>query len=129
MLDAARDLRLGPLRELELVEHVAGDAPVVVWVEQSAERPRRVAGRGQLLLAGLHAQRRGQLSKTQVERQQLHLDAPLMLLVGEGLADTVAERIERIGKSDLVVLVVGEAVPEAHRIDAAGLRTILTLAG
>src|SRR6202008_4757947 len=108
---------------------VAGAAPVVVRVEQAAERRRSVAGRSQLLLAGLQPKRGRQRGEAQVERQELHLDASLMLLVGAGLAHAVAERIERIGEPDLVVLVAGEAVPEAPRVAAPGYRAVLALAG
>ena len=86
-------------------------------------------GAVELLLARLHAERGGERREAQVERHQLHFDAAFMLLVGEGLAHAVARRIERIGKPELVVLVVGVAVPEAHGIDAVRLRAVLALAG
>ena len=67
VLDAAGDLRLGRVAELELVEDVAGDAGVAVGVPQSVERAARIvrARRGQLLMPGLHAERRRQRGKAQ----------------------------------------------------------------
>src|SRR5207302_7075276 len=59
------------------------------------------------------------------ERRKLHLDAALLLLVGEGLAHAVRRWIERVGKPDLVVLVIGRAEPEPHRVDTAGHWTVL----
>ena len=126
MLDAARDLGFGPLGELEFVEDVTGDAIVVVGREQAAQRSRVVARCIEVLLARLYAERGRERSKAQIEGQQLHFDAALMLLVGEGLPNAVTRRIERIGEPELVVLVVGVAVPEAHGIEtarhAAGIR-------
>ena len=70
------------------------------------------AGRGQFLMAALHADRGGQRREAQIERRKLRLDAALLLLVGECLPDAVAGQIGVVGKSDLVVLVVGDAAPE-----------------
>ena len=120
VLDAARDLRPGPVRKLELVEHVSGDAPVIVRVEQAAERAWRIPGRGQRLLTGLQPERGRQRGEAQVEREQLHLGAAFLLLAGEGLAYAVAEDVGRVGQTKLIMLVVGRAEPEAHRVDAAG---------
>ena len=58
MLDAAGDLRLGGLAELELVEDIAGDLGVLVRVPQAVERAAGIvrARRRQLLMAGLQAE-------------------------------------------------------------------------
>ena len=69
-------------------------------------------------MTALHADRGGQRGKAQIERHELHLDAALLLLVGEGLAHAVAAEIGGVGQSDLVVLVVGDAAPEANGVDA-----------
>ena len=117
LLDAAGDLRPLRLVEAELVEHEAGDAGGAVGIEQPALDARR----GQPLVHALHAQRRRQRREAQVERQELHLDAAFLLLVGEGLLDAV----EAAFIGELVVLVVGVAEPEADRVDAVGLRAVL----
>ena len=62
LLDAAGDLRLGRLAELELVEHVTGDAVLLFGSHRPLTRIVR-AGRGQLLMAALDADRRRQLAK------------------------------------------------------------------
>ena len=113
-------------RELQLVEDVAGDARIVVRCEQAAERPGRIAGRGEFLLPGLYPERGGERREAQVERHQLQFGAAFVLLVGEGLAHAVARRVERIGAAELVVAVIRVAVPEAHRVDAV-LRPIFAL--
>ena len=91
MLDAAGDLRLGGVAELELVEDVAGDPGVLVRIPQAVERAAGIvrARRRQLLVAGLQAEGGGDGSKARVERRHLHLDAAFLLLVGEGLPDAV----------------------------------------
>ena len=114
--------------EAELVEHVAGDARVVVRIEQPLNGPGASPGAVELLAAGLHAERRGELREAQVERHELHLDAAFLLLVGEGLLDAVVES-GRFVEPELVVLVVGGAEPEADRVDAAGLRAEFAFAG
>ncbi len=128
VLDAAGELHLEPVREFELVEEIAGDAPVRVRVEEAAEGAGGVARRRKVLMPGLHAERGGQGGEPQVDRQERDFDPALLLLVGERLANSVAGGIRRVGQAELVVLVVGCAEPEADRIDAGGLRPILALA-
>ena len=47
----------------------------------------------------------------------MRFDAAFLLLVGEGLTHAVGRRVGRVAKADLVVLVVGDAAPEADRVD------------
>src|SRR4029079_2711464 len=104
-LDPARDLSGGALAELELVEHVARDAIVKIWIEQPVQGAAGIvrARRGEVLVAALHAQRGGHLRKFQIERFERDLDAALLLFVGEGLANAVARQVEWIGKTNLIV--------------------------
>ncbi len=69
------------------------------------------------------------VAKRQVVRCKLHLDAAFLLLVGEGLPNAVACEVCRISKTDLVVLVVGGAEPEANRVNSSRVWTILALDG
>ena len=129
-LDAAGDLRPGRGTELELVEDVAGDTGVLVGIEQSVDRARRIvrARPGEPLVSRLNADRDGYACEVRPERRELHLDAALLLLVGEGLAYAVGRGIARRREADLVVLVVGRAEPIAHRVDRGMLRPELALA-
>ena len=114
MLDAAGDLRLGGVGELELVEDVAGDPVVLVRIPQPVERAGWIVRtrRRQFLMPGLQAERRRDGGKARVERRHLHLDAAFLLLVGKGLPHAERRRIGGIGEPDLVVLVIGRAGPE-----------------
>ena len=119
MFDAAGDLRLGRIAELEFIEDVAGHARFLFGSNNPLiGLPRCVARRGEPLIAALHADRGGQFREPQIERHQLDLGAALQVLVGEGLPDAVGRRIGGIGKADLVMLVVGVAPPIPDRIDA-----------
>src|SRR5205814_9415459 len=115
VLDAAGDLRLERLAVLELVEHVGSNPPVAVRAEQAVERGAGIvrAGRIEVLMAALRAERCGHLRERQVYRFELDLDAALLLLVGEDLAHAVAGRIARVEQSNLAVLIVGDPRPEA----------------
>ena len=118
LFDAARNLRLGRAGELEFIEDVAGNSRILVRIEQAVERVGRVIARGgQLLMPTLHADRGGECGETQVERHELDFTAAFPILVGEGLTNAVGARIGRIGKSQLVVFVVGVAGPVADRVD------------
>ena len=117
VLDAPGELCLERVAELELVERVAGNARVFVGIEQATERTGHIARRRELLMPRLYAERRRERREPHIERQERDLEATLLLLVGEGLADAVAERIRRVGKAELVVFVVGRAQPEPDRVD------------
>ena len=114
MLDAAGNLRLGGFAEFELVEDVAGDPVVLVGIPQSVERTGWIvrARRRQFLMPCLQAEGRRHGGKARVERRHLHLDAAFLFLVGEGLPHADGRGIGGIGKSDLVMLIVGGARPE-----------------
>ena len=120
LFDAAGELHPERRVELELVEDEAGDAVGPVRIEQ----PAFGAGRGQLLMPALHAERRGQLRKAQVERLELDLDAAFLLPVGEGLLDAV----EAAFVGELVVLVVGDAGPVPDGVDGDHLGPVLAFA-
>ena len=97
-----------------------------------SNRPSRSAGivgarRGEVLMPALHADRRGQRRELQVDRRELDLDAAFLLLVGEGLPDAVGRGIGRIGKADLVVLVVAVAAPEPDGVDRRRLARAIRL--
>ena len=79
-------------------------------------------------MATLYANRRRKRGKTQIERNELRFDAPFLLFVCEYLADAIACRIGIVGKADLTMLVVGDAAPEADRVDDRTWRTPLALA-
>ena len=129
MLDTAGDLGLGRVGEFEFVEDISGDAGVVVGVPEPVEQRAGIVGarRGQFLMSGLQAERRGDRGKARVERRQLHLDAGFLLLVGEGLPHADGRRIGGIGEADLVVLVIGGAGPEPDRVDRRGVRPVFAL--
>ena len=132
LLDPAGDLRLGRLAELEFVEDVAGHARLLVGVEQAVERTAGSSGLGAVRSWWPACTPTAVVSsaKPQIDRRELDFDAALLLLVGEGLPDAVGTRIDRIGESDLVVLVVGVAPPVADRRRCrVRVRPVLALAG
>ena len=131
MFDPAGDLRPGRVGEFELVERVAGDPIIIVWIEQAVvERAWIVrAGGRQLLIAALHADRAGDRRKARVEWRELHLNAAFLLLVGKSLAHAVAGRNRHIGKADLVVAIIGAAGPQPDGVDHGAVGAILALDG
>src|SRR5262249_36658791 len=126
MLDTARDLAFGGVADLELVEDIAGFPRVVVGVPQAGIVGAR---RGELLMPGLRTQRGGQAGEAQIHGRELHLHTGFLFLVGEDLPHAVAHRIGIILQPELVVLVVGHAVPEPDGIDEIGRPAPFTLAG
>ncbi len=129
MLDAAGDLRLGGIGELELVEDVTGDLGVLVRVPQTVERAAGIvrARRRQFLVACLQAEGGGDGGKARIEWRHLHLDAAFLLLVGEGLPHAQRREVGRIGEADLVVLVVGSSRPEPDGIDRCRVGPVFAL--
>src|SRR5205085_3546759 len=87
MLDTTGDLGLGRIGEFELVEDIARDARIVVWVPQTIEQRAGIirARRGQFLMTGLQPERRRDRRKAGVKRHHLHFNAAFLLLVGERL--------------------------------------------
>src|SRR5207249_1148450 len=81
----------------EFIEDVSGHSPVAVRVPETVERAAGIVGarRREVLMSSLHADRRGELRKAQVERHEGGLDAAFLLLVGEGLPDAEAGGVER----------------------------------
>src|SRR5439155_5693512 len=121
-LDAAGNLALSPVAEFEFVEDEAGDPMVVVRIEQAIARIESVAGRGEALVPALYTDGRCQRREPKIHGHQRDLSPPLLLLVGEGLASSVAENIEWVGQSQLIVAVVCGAGSEAGGVDLKGLR-------
>ena len=111
--------------ELEFVEYVACDPPIRVRVpEARIVRARR----RQALVPALYADGRRERGETQIEGNELRLHARFLLLIGEGLADTVARQVGVVGKAEFVVLVVRYATPEADAVDHCRRRTPFALA-
>src|SRR5262249_24069148 len=126
VLDAPGNLRLGDVAEFELVEDVTGDPVVAVGIPQSVKRTAGIVRTwgGELLMTGLQTECRRNRRKARVEWRELHLEAAFLVAVGEGLANSERSGISGIGKSDLVVLVVGGAGPEAYRVDRRSVGTV-----
>ena len=80
-------------------------------------------------MTGLQAEGRRHRRKTRVERHHLDFEAALLFLVGEFLPDADGRGIGRIGKSDLVMVIVGGARPEADGVDRRGIRPVFALGG
>ena len=130
-LDAAGNLRLGGFAEFQFVEDVAGDPVVPVGIPQSVERTGWIvrAWRRQFLMPCLQAESRRHRRKARVERHHLDFEAAFLFLVGEFLPDADGRGIGRIGKSDLVMVIVGGARPEADGVDRRGIRPVFALGG
>src|SRR6185295_3842890 len=78
---------------------------------------------------GLQAEGRRHRRKARVERHHLDFEAALLFLVGEFLPDADGGGIGGIGESDLVMVIVGGARPEADGVDRRGIRPVFTLGG
>ena len=122
-LDAPGNLRLGGFAEFQLVEDVAGDPVVIVRIPQTVDRASWIvrARCRQFLMPRLQAEGRRHRRKTRVERHHLHFEAALLFLVGEFLPDADGRGIGGIGKSDLVMMIIGGARPEADGVDRRGI--------
>src|ERR1700682_3194738 len=78
-------------------------------------------------MPALHADRGRETCEAEVHRHALHLDAPLLLLIGKALPDSVAGGISIVRQADLVVLVVGGAAPETNGVDEGKWRAPFAL--
>ena len=77
----------------------------------------------QKLVRALNAERRGESGEAEIDRRKLGLDPHLLRSIDEGLLDAVEAAL--VGK--LVVMIVGEAEPEAHGVDQGARSGTLVL--